>query len=487
VSAAEADWLAGVAIAPFPVADGTPLAGYMAREGSAAGTLDPLTVGALVLERDGERMVIVAADLAAVDANLVWEIASAAGIERSQLALCASHTHSGPAGIVARLHPASPNELDPALRARFVATAAATIVAARRDLQPVDLVFGRTEIAGVAANRNDPALSADERLSVLATRRGDGSTHCAIVHFACHPTILGAASRVVSADFPGALRRRLSNLLTLGDAMPVVLFVNGAAGDLSTRFTRRAQDAKEVERLGGLLAKAARDVLRAASSLTGPLRHESTSVALTPRTRLALEDRESQHTGNERREVPRLAPPRAVPPPDDPPPGPSRPGGESPPSRGRSLRGGGSLLRQVDIGLAAPNSAASSPGERRIAETRAQGTVMLTVLSALPEGAIATKCEIDAWALGELVLVSVPGELFASLGRQIATVAEPILVLGYTNGYIGYLADRRAHEAATYEALASPYGPEAGERVVAAAAELAAELRSPGIMASTSA
>lgn len=425
MSAAEG-WQGGAAISPFPIAAGTPLTGYMAREGPATGTRDPLTVAALVLERNGQRLVIVAVDLAAVDADLVQEIAVAADIKRTEVALCPSHTHSGPAGVVARLHPASPDELDPALRARFVSTAAETIAAARRDLQPVELLFGTTTVQGVAANRNDPAIASDNRLSVLATRRSDGSLHCAAVHFSCHPTILSAASRVVSADFPGALRRSLAERLPQGDSAPVVLFVNGAAGDISTRFTRRAQDAAEVERLGGMLAGAARAALHDARVLSGYIRHGSAAVTLTPRTSHA----------------------------------------EAAPV-------------SIESGTTGDELMAASPGQRRINETRAQGAAMLAALAALSAGAVAARCDLDAWLLGDLALVTVPGELFAAFGRQIGVAAgEPTLVLGYANGYIGYLADHQAFAAETYEALASPYGPEDGERVVEMAAALVARLRS---------
>jgi hypothetical protein len=124
---------------------------------------------------------------------------------------------------------------------------------------------------------------------------------------------------------------------------------------------------------------------------------------------------------------------------------------------------------------------------QRIIETRAQGAAMLTALAALPEGAIATRCDLDVWMLGDLALVSVPAELFSSFGSQIADASDdPTLVLGYSNGYIGYLADRRAHEAATYEALASPYGPESGELVTSAATALVSQLRSNRKAAGTS-
>jgi hypothetical protein len=411
--------MAGVARLHFPITAGTPLGGYAARTGPATGTLDPLTVGALVLERDDARLAIVAADVVAVDAALGTEVAAAAGLDRSQVALCASHTHSGPAGIVVRLHPADPDRLDPALRARFVATAADAIAAARVAAEPVAVLFGATETEGLATNRNDPAAADSVRCSVLATKRRDGTIQAALVHFPCHPTILGADNRRVSADFPGALRRVFETTRSPGAPSPLALFINGAAGDISTRFTRRGQDPAEVARIGAALAAEAVIALSRARALDGPLRYARATVNIAPHPRQPAVTAESAEV------------------------------------------------------VAA--TAASNHGLQRQAETRAQGAAMLAALAAVPGAALPAALGLEAWALGDLVLLAMPGELFASLGQRIAAAAgTPPLILGYTNGYVGYLADRAAHAAGTYEALASRFGPEAGDRVVAAASSLIA-------------
>jgi hypothetical protein len=171
-----------------------------------------------------------------------------------------------------------------------------------------------------------------------------------------------------------------------------------------------------------LLAAVASDALRAARPLNGSIRHGTASVPIVPRAQIATESGDADSSGI------------------------------------------------VGDRVAATLSA----GQQRIVETRQQGVAMLAALAALPEGAIADRCDLDVWKLGDLALVSVPAELFSSFGSQIASASdEPTLVLGYGNGYIGYLADRRA-----YEALASPYGPEAGEQVSAAATNLVLQLRS---------
>lgn len=414
-------WLAGAASVAFPVAVGTPLAGYAARSGPSVGTLDDVAIGALVLERAGARLAIVAADVVAVDAALAGEVAAAAGLGRSELLLAASHTHAGPAGIVPRLHPADPDRLDRGLRARFVAAAGATIADARRRLAPVDLVVGAADAAGVCANRNDPAGSCDPRLTVLATRRRDGATQAVVVHFACHPTVLGADNPLASADFPGALRRSVADALAPGGAAPAVLFVNGAAGDVSTRFTRRGQDAGEVERVGRALAAVAIAALDAAAPAAGPLRHGSVAVRL-PRRQAGADPVRADAT-------------------------------------------------------APPGGHAAVAANRRIAETRAQGAAMLAALEADPDAPVPDRLVLDGWTVGGATLVAVPGELFAALAPAAGDPRAPVLVVGYANGYAGYLADRAAYAAGTYEALASPFAPGTGERVAAAIGELVARLR----------
>ena len=112
MSAAHSGWLAGAAVSPFPIPAGTSMGGYAARIGPTTDTLDPLTVSALTLSAGDRELVIIAADVVAVDEALTQKVAQAAGISRSFLLLAASHTHSGPAGLSSKLHPASTEQID---------------------------------------------------------------------------------------------------------------------------------------------------------------------------------------------------------------------------------------------------------------------------------------------------------------------------------------------------------------------------------------
>ncbi len=420
-------WSAGAARVPFPVPTGTPMAGYAARPGPATGILDELTVGALYLESDQRQFVLVAADIAAVDAALVDEIAAATKLDRTELVLCASHTHSGPAGVISRMHPGERDQRIPALRDAFIESTVDAISLARSQAEPVQLLFGQAEFRGLAANRNDPNGPFDPRVSVLATRNQSGQLTAMLVHFACHPTILSGENQLISADFPGAMRRAVESKLSRNGSAPVVLFANGAAGDVSTRFTRLSQDQVEVERVGQGLASSAIAALGNARSVGPGIGSDRVSVTLDPRL---LDDVPGQTSG-------------AITP------------SEMPPEE--------------------------SAGERRIAETRAQGAMLLNRLTAAGTGAVLNQFELPAWRLGDLRLVGIPGELFASLGARILQhTPGPVLVLGYANGYVGYLVDDAAEEAGTYEALASPFAPGSGNTVVQAAVTVMTRVQNSG-------
>ncbi|CAN5897291.1 hypothetical protein BH24CHL4_BH24CHL4_15070 [soil metagenome] len=414
-------WLAGSAVMPFPIEAGTPMAGYAARTGHSNGTLDPLTVSALALSVQGRELVIVSADVVAVDAAVTQKVAAAAGIARSSLLIAASHTHSGPAGISNRLHPASAEQVDHDLRRRFVAASAETIALAREGRLPATVSIGQAATTGLASNRNDPAGPYDPGLTVLTVQRESGAFDAVLVQWACHPTTLGAGNARISADFPGTLRSHLRGQLAPGD--PVVVYLNGAAGDISTRFTRAAQTPNVVDRLGAALADASRAAMANADPLPAHINHASTTVQLA-----GWSQDEISETLARLNETP-------------------VPGHSSPAAMTRS------------------------------SVTRAQGLALLQSLAQSPCRPRRRSLRLDVWTLGDWVILGVPGELFASLGQHIMTSSpHPAIIAGYAGGYAGYLADQAAYAVGTYESLASPFAPGSGEKVSEAAITLLRDL-----------
>ncbi len=413
------DWHAGAATAILDVHEGTRLGGYADRTEGATCTHDPLEISALSLTCDGRWLHIVTADVVGVDGGLAADIAAAAGVDASDILLCATHTHSGPLGVPRRLHPASPTTIEPDLRAHFIEVAAGAVSEATGAMRPVVLAAGASRVDGAWTNRNDPDATGDDQVRYLAATGDEGSLVALLMLVPCHPTVLGAWNLEVSADLHGGIRRAVRARLGAAGQDATLLTATGAAGDISTRFSRRESSFAEVDRLGDIVAGAVLNGLGHATLTGGGLRRASETVTL--------------------------------------------------PMRERDLENEAVAHRDA---LAAWKAAEDDPtvpeAVKRRLYTRLQGAAILR-----ETGNVApVSMTIDCWLLGDtLALTAAPGEPFSSHARRVeqGSPFDMTWVVGYANGYVGYIVDDAAIEAGTYEALASPYGPGASEVVVSAA------------------
>lgn len=96
--------------------------------------------------------------------------------------------------------------------------------------------------------------------------------------------------------------------------------------------------------------------------------------------------------------------------------------------------------------------------------------------------------EIKLIRMGDLVIITVPGEFFVELGLQIKEAIQEsgighVMLCGFANGNVGYIPARRAYPLGGYEVAdaykfygyPSALAPEAGEMIVACAIELDGE------------
>jgi hypothetical protein len=247
-------FFAGVAEVDITPPPDLPMDGYLAREGTSLGTHDPLLAQVLIVS-DGEKpMALVTLDLLAVSAEftdpLRGALAAQIGTSPAAIMICPSHTHCGPSGLQNWFPPGD----KPALNASLVSMMQERILAATQtafdNMATVDLVYAQGAVQGIGGDRNQPEAVVDNPVTTLCFQRDDQQPLCILFHYACHPTVLGAATRHYSADFVGAARRRLR------EEYPgaICMFLNGALGDISPRYQRRDQSYAEVARLGNCLA-----------------------------------------------------------------------------------------------------------------------------------------------------------------------------------------------------------------------------------------
>lgn len=411
----------GHASVGIEVPTGMPMGGYVARTGGVAGELDRLTVAAVTYCDGRRRVALVIADVVCVNRDVV-AAARAATTGADLLIVAATHTHSGPdTGCLP-----GGGSTDPEVRDRLAAAVSRAVAEAIAAEHTTSGTLHRGRLVGVGAPRGivnpEPVVPTD----VLAVRGSDGDLAGVLVVLPVHPTVLPAANRLVSADLPGAVRRALRR--ALGPACWVAV-ATGAAGDISTRHTRRGTGPAELDRLAAIVAE------RCIAMLAGAGEWETAWLAEDAlawrRDEVALPRRE----------------PVAV---------------------------DGLAGNLVDT-VRAQAGSVSDPGEARIAEARVAGAELLAELARTrgsdPKAPIVA--EVAAVRIGRLGVAALPGEPFLAAATRIRAAAPtPTVVLGYANGYPGYLPPRAAYRGDGYEAMVAAVAPGSMERVVATAGAL---------------
>jgi hypothetical protein len=86
--------------------------------------------------------------------------------------------------------------------------------------------------------------------------------------------------------------------------------------------------------------------------------------------------------------------------------------------------------------------------------------------------------ELMAIRIGDVVLLSVPGEPFTETAQQVACQSPfaHTLFSGYSNGGFGYIPVREAYLEGGYEIEATPFSPDAAEVLIAESVRLLHEL-----------
>jgi neutral ceramidase len=377
------------------VAEITPRQGE-AKIPPAEGPGSPLLAKALAFECQGRAAALVGYDLVLLTRESVEKVRSLVeertGIPAAQVMLCASHTHSGPA-----TSEWLTKDLDRAYL-EWVAEQIAEAVAMAWDArQPSHVAVGKG-ICGLAVNRwvETPTgahwgvawdAPTDNSVTVLEVTSPEGTPRAAMVNFAAHASVMSFGKAIrYSADFPGFLRDYLEERYPGLSAV----FTNGASGDLKIAFVDEEGrqfaygDLEDARRYGYELGREAEAAMqRARPRPVDGLRVASVWCEL--------------------------------------------PVGE-PPSRKE-------LLREIE-----------KPHYPQFGST--WGHAMLEKLDAgtLPRSFSA---EVQALRLGDVAtLVAVPVEAFAEIGlrlrSELARFHPGLCLIGYANGYAGYLPARRS-------------------------------------------
>ena len=450
---------AALAASIMPVPLGSPICGF------APGSMPPSpysdqfpgtkhtyqfpTLRVAVLEGGTERMLFVRLDLIGVNSHFVERVArdlsEVTGYDWSGKVIAgATHTHSSAGrlgdgaiwGLMA-------DSFFPALFERMVAKTVSLAVDALTDMGPARFGYGVVETDLLHNDRRceNPELR-DDRLHMLRFDREDGSPMGLIMVHSAHGTVLDADARTMSRDIVGGLEAKVAESF---DAPVEVMYFQAGAGDMSP-----GDAAYDTE---GELPKIDHDFNRI----------EGVGTVAGEVVQSAFWDIETSD------DIPVRARSFYIP-------------------LGRDILGYEEGVFPFDGGGAYCGSAVDSPcwsGEPTPIpdlDKKCLDIEMLASGMGIEESA-PDRTLVSAALIGELLIVTYPGEpvtqctLDVEEGvRALFPDQEKIIVLGYSQDYVGYSTPEWDFYQGGYEASGALWGPKQGDHITAHAIEIATAL-----------
>jgi len=442
---------AGVAVANITPPVGVDMTGFGGRPSGAMGIHDDIFAKVLVLDDGNYQLVIVTSDLLSLDFDLVKRIRDLIetniGIPPDNVMLNSSHTHSGPATITLRgLGKRDEDYVDVLVKKIVGATQEA--YNSRMDAK---LGFGRTPVQ-IGVNRRqkrddgnmalgvNPDGSVAPYVDVVRVDNAEGNPIAIFFSHAAHPVVLGGSNLLISADYPGYAMRLVEQV----ESGSVAMFGQGCCGNINSNPVGRTFE--DARRLGTILGAA----------VIGETEQIETKgdVALQSRSRIIdLPLQEPIEKSEAEALVERYQ---------------------------REL----SDLKARGEGR--PRTYAKT--KSCVVSCMAQGMLEWAqdMLKLAKEAKPYTQAfEIQAMQLGDAVIVALTGEVFVELALEIAARSpyQQTIVLGYTNGCIGYVPNEEAYPYGGYEVSSAYryYGtlmlkPESDKQIRNAAVELLTEV-----------
>ena len=260
-----------VDVTPDPSAQPVWMAGFdMGRQ--ATGVHDAICSRALVVSDGKVTVGLVALDLIGLMEPQVAAIRRETGKAVDYLVVASTHNHEGPDTMGLWGQTPFSTGIDPAYIERLTGAVSAQIETLAQQLRPVSMRAVQLEapVAEFVRDSRDPYVI-DNALSAFQLLGPDGRAVATVVNWACHPEALWSRNTLLSADYPGALCRRLEERFG-----GTGIFFSGALGGMMTPDHRRDDKGEklhtfeESERIGRGIADRASDALEKAEPAGAP-------------------------------------------------------------------------------------------------------------------------------------------------------------------------------------------------------------------------
>ncbi len=445
---------------------GVDLMGYSRRSQPSVGIHMDMYATALVASAGDTTVAILDCDLIYLHPPLVDEIREAIaaflGTRRSHVLVNCTHSHSAPTSSPVKIG-GEQDRVRPEEEAYIRSLPHLLLSAvrqARATMQPARLGTGAGRIA-LSVNRREKLPDGrvvlgdnrggpvDHTVGVVRVDSLNGHPIAALVNYTCHPIFAGSASRLISPDYPGPMRRTVER-----ETGAACLFLQGATGNMNPRNPMHP-DTREAERAGTMLGlEAAKTFLDIDTRATVEREYWLTSVATFHLVRREPSESTRPDRVGARETVLSLA--------------------LAPLASPEQARG---ILEERSAALEKLTQKTTDPDELNPFRYQAMWAEMLLRTVERNPGPLHVDVPVQALRLNDVAIVGVAGELFVEIQLAIkrASPFTATLVAAYSNGCIGYLPVADAYPDGGYEVDHSYKGYRLPAAIAPGAAEKVAE------------
>jgi len=383
------------------------------------------------------------------DAAIRDEVAAVANIKPENLRLSATHTHSGPVNRGSWLDEGM--ELIAPYWDSLPSRVAEAVSTAKWAAKPAHVGVGKGS-SSINVNRR-PALdngtlftgrnwegTVDREVGVVAINDTDGNAIATILNYACHPTILGPANKLLSPDYPGSARKVVEQY-----AGGLCLFLQGAAGNCGPTHGFIGEVAV-AEWLGNRLGLEAAKVRLEIDPV--PRKERLVEVVQSGADLGMYEDDAAGEPDDTLRVINTTA---------------TLPVGDFP-----SIKDAQAQFDQVVETLNVTRQTGTEDEIKLTVSNAKRANFVLGNAERTVDGPIAMR--VQAMRIGPAALVGIPVEAFCEIGLAVkaASPAAQTLFSGYTNGTLGYMPMADNFEEGGYEVTTTPMAAGAAEETIAA-------------------
>lgn len=429
---------AGTAITEISPPKGVSLGGYPHHPRYNKGVHDPLYASCLYINDGSTPVVIVTMDLLMYSkkyVKLVREKASAkTGVPKKNIMISCSHSHSAPRASLNFTMDAMQVGQEPNLEyiENLNTKLINLIIDAVSNPFPAKIGIEKGYCGkeqGVGGNRRDPKGLSDPEVWVIGVQDLEANWRAVLVRYALHPTFLHSDNFMVSADYPGYIRKYLNDKKPGSN----FLFAQGTSGNQSSRYFRSGPTFTEAERVGIMIGKEVINVLN-------KMKISSQLSLIVKSKEIDIELRKLPNKIEAQRRVSKL---------------------KAEWDRIKSTKASDRDIWNAEL--------------RFLGAEDTLGMVLLQEQGKLNILNDELPVEIQLIGIGDTRIIGIQGELFLEFGLTIQYRAPftKCFVIELANGVLpGYAATARAYSEGGYETGASLLTGRSGEQLVAAAVQL---------------